>query len=871
MSKSRGPLAPARRRFPHEDAARKRPTVDPAVARMLRLATRLGKYWDDVVGVLLIVSALLTLLALLGLTSGALTEAWVGLLEAGFGWGAALVPLGLGWAGTVILARNLGWLPPVRWGRIIALEVALFALLGLLNRLAGGRVSQAVDGQGGGVIGWGVANVFAAVFPSPADAFALGACFLIGLFLALDITADRLGRLLDWLRSQGFENEAAGRQLPLPLDRKSQAAAPRPPLPIGKGGSQTRPGPAARPDKPKLAPGERLRIPVETVADEVRARPKKALGQHAAESDDLAERDLVEYALHAVHLFSALGYETEAEEYVEQSRNAVFLRNAKGRTLVIMEFRKPGRPLEVSSRQWDEDPLPEVGAVCNGHELWVCRFDGKRMAAEPLARVSLAEMSEADARLVQTWLGKKQHWKVRVAQIATLKDDLALALSANTLRIEAPVPGQSYVGIEVPHRRTSIVGVRPVMEAEAFQKINKPLAVALGRDVSGGAVAADLGSMPHLLIAGTTGSGKSVCIVSLVTCLVMNNTPDDLRLVMIDPKMVELVRFNGLPHLLGKVETELTRILGVLRWTVREMDRRYKLFEAHGARNLDTYHAKIGKAKDAERLPRIVVFVDELADLMMQAPDETERMVVRLAQMARATGIHLVVATQRPSVDVITGLIKANFPARIAFAVVSGIDSRVILDTVGAESLMGKGDMLFQSSDTPAPQRLQGCFVTDKEVDRLVGWWKEQAEAYEDEAQPEFEPVQPGSGGEAPRSPSAPGTGGAPASPLSPAAGGATAPWDEMLAREQALEDKDQQIEQAIEIVKKYGTASASLLQRKMRIGYPRAARLMDELKQMGIIGREQQGGKTREVFINKDDDPIGERAARILGLEEEE
>ncbi|MBL8055472.1 MAG: DNA translocase FtsK, partial [Anaerolineales bacterium] len=804
------------------------------------------------------------------------------------------------------------------------------------------RVSQAVDGQGGGVIGWGVRSLFALALPSPADAFALGAGFLIGLLLALDITADRFNRLLEWLRAQGFENDPAGRQLPLPLDNKTPAAAPaaRRPLPVT--------GP--RPDKPKLARGERLRIPVETVSDEVKGKPKKrdkrlpgydlldetdlrkpaekeinetagrivktlkefgvpvhvlgarvgpsvtqyqvepgfvekagpatgsagkllealhSLGQFAAEDEPPAERELMEQALHAVHLFSALGYETESEEYVEQSRNAVFLRNAKGRTLVIMEFRRPGKALEVSGRQWDEDPLPEVGAVCNGHELWICRFDGKRMAPEPLAQVSLAEASEADARLVQTWLGKKQQWKVRVAQIATLKDDLALALSANTLRIEAPVPGQSYVGIEVPHRRTSIVGVRPVMEAEAFQKLNKPLAVALGRDVSGGAVASDLGSMPHLLIAGTTGSGKSVCIVSLVTCLVMNNTPDDLRLVMIDPKMVELVRFNGLPHLLGKVETELTRILGVLRWTVREMDRRYKLFEAYGARNLDTYHAKIGKAKDGERLPRIVVFIDELADLMMQAPDETERMVVRLAQMARATGIHLVVATQRPSTDVVTGLIKANFPARIAFAVVSGIDSRVILDTVGAESLLGKGDMLFQSSDTPAPQRLQGCFVGDKEIDRVVGWWKEQAEAYEDEAQPEFEPVKPGAGGEAA---SDRGEAVSAAAPVSSAGGGAAAaPWDEMLAREQAVEDKDQQIEQAIEIVKKYGTASASLLQRKMRIGYPRAARLMDELKQMGIIGREQQGGKTREVFISKDDDPIGERAARILGGEDDD
>ena len=448
--------------------------------------------------------------------------------------------------------------------------------------------------------------------------------------------------------------------------------------------------------------------------------------------------------------------------------------------------------------------------------------------------------------------GASKQWKVRVAQISSLADDLALALSANTLRIEAPVPGESYVGIEVPHRRTTAVSLRPVIESEGFQRLNSPLAVALGRDVSGGAVAADLGKMPHLLIAGTTGSGKSVCIASIVTCLAVNNTPDDLRLVLIDPKMVELVRFNGLPHLFGKVETDLDRITGVLRWVTREMDRRYKLFETVGARNLENYTRHIGKKSTAERLPRLVVLIDELADLMMRAPDETERTVVRLAQMARATGIHLVVATQRPSTDIVTGLIKANFPARISFAVTSSIDSRVILDTVGAESLLGRGDMLFLNPEASAPVRIQGCFVSDREIDRVVSYWREQA-AENGDAEPDvLEATDPneGSAGEA--------------------AAPEHAPWDMMLARESVVEDKDGQIEQAIAIVKKYGTASASLLQRKMRIGYPRAARLMDELREMGIVGREQTGGKTREVFVRGDDDPIGDRAARIIGGEAE-
>ncbi|RPI30323.1 MAG: DNA translocase FtsK [Chloroflexota bacterium] len=264
--------------------------------------------------------------------------------------------------------------------------------------------------------------------------------------------------------------------------------------------------------------------------------------------------------------------------------------------------------------------------------------------------------------------------KVRVAQISSLSRDLTLALSAERLRIEAPVPGRPYVGIEVPNSRSSIVRLRPILEAESFYKVSSPLALALGRDVSGQPVVADLASMPHLLIAGTTGSGKSVCIAAITACLVMNNAPEDLRLVMIDPKMVELVRFNGLAHLLGKVETDLERILGVLQWTVAEMDRRYKLLEEMHARHIDSYNRKVRRRRGGEPLPRIVVMIDELADLMMNAPDQTEPALVRLAQLARATGIHLVVATQRPSTDVVTGLIKANFPARMSFAVASSID-----------------------------------------------------------------------------------------------------------------------------------------------------------------------------------------------------
>ncbi|MFC2053864.1 DNA translocase FtsK [Chloroflexota bacterium] len=410
--------------------------------------------------------------------------------------------------------------------------------------------------------------------------------------------------------------------------------------------------------------------------------------------------------------------------------------------------------------------------------------------------------------------GDGERQKVRVAQISALKRDLALALSAERLRIEAPVPGQPYVGIEVPNSRSSVVRLRPILESEAFYQYNSPLTIALGRDVSGQPVVADLGSMPHLLIAGTTGSGKSVCIAALTTCLVMNNTPEDLRLVMIDPKMVELVRFNGLAHLFGKVETELDRILGVLRWTVKEMDRRYQLLETSRSRNIDTYNRKMRRRKDGETLPRIVVMIDELADLMMSSPDQTEHNLVRLAQMARATGIHLVLATQRPSTDVVTGLIKANFPARMSFAVASSVDSRVILDSSGAESLLGKGDLLFLSPEASAPIRAQGVMVSDQEVERMITFWQKAIP-------PEHEFVPP--------------------------------PWEEMLEQEGKFTKHDKLLEQAAGIVRQTQRASASMLQRRLHVGYPRAARLIDELEELGIVGPAVGGGREREVLVDNE------------------
>jgi len=409
--------------------------------------------------------------------------------------------------------------------------------------------------------------------------------------------------------------------------------------------------------------------------------------------------------------------------------------------------------------------------------------------------------------------GSVTRQKVKVSRISSLSRDLALALSAQRLRIETPVPGKSYVGIEVPNEDNAFVRLKAILQSDQYQNNLTPLSVALGRDVSGEPVKTDLEKLPHLLIAGTTNSGKSVCVTALMTSLVMNNSPRDLRLVMLDPKMVELVRFNGLPHLLGKVETELERMLAVLRWAQMEMDLRYRLLAEVRARNLAGYNQKM-RQKRKPPLPRIVIVIDELADLMMSAPDQTEHSLIRLAQMARATGIHMVVATQRPSTDVITGLIKANFPARISFAMASSIDSRVILDANGAENLLGRGDMLFLDPAKSGLLRLQGVIVSDNEIEKILKHW--QSIPHLVEAQP--------------------------------------APWEE-LVEEVGSSDNDALLEQAIEVVRAVGKASTSLLQRRLRIGFPRAARLMDDLEEMGVIGPAVGSGKERDVLPGTDED----------------
>ncbi|MBX3009868.1 MAG: DUF87 domain-containing protein [Caldilineaceae bacterium] len=406
-----------------------------------------------------------------------------------------------------------------------------------------------------------------------------------------------------------------------------------------------------------------------------------------------------------------------------------------------------------------------------------------------------------------------QRRKVRVNRIVTLADDLALALAVPAVRIEAPVPGRPYVGIEVPNTEKVVVSMRGIVESKPFQE-GGALPVALGRNTSGAPIVMDLARAPHLLIAGSTGSGKSVCVNAIITSLLMRHGPESLRFVMVDPKMVELQGYNGIPHVLGKVIIEVDQVMGALTWLLLQMDDRYQLFKSVGVRNLDTYNAmaaKPQKGEDALRpLPYIVLIIDELADLMMTAADDIERQICRLAQMARATGIHLVLATQRPSTDVVTGLIKANFPTRIAFAVTSQIDSRVILDTPGAERLLGRGDMLLMRPDMAKLQRVQGCLVTDPEINAVVDHWKAKGDQ------------QPAT----------------------------VAPWAGLLDR---MDDEDELIQEAIDVLRGLKNCSTSMLQRKLKIGYPKAARLMEELAAKGIVGEDLGSGQGRAVLLKEE------------------
>jgi S-DNA-T family DNA segregation ATPase FtsK/SpoIIIE len=406
---------------------------------------------------------------------------------------------------------------------------------------------------------------------------------------------------------------------------------------------------------------------------------------------------------------------------------------------------------------------------------------------------------------------------VKVSRIVNLTDDIALNLASSGVRIEAPIPGKAAIGIEIPNKEVAPIGLRSVLESNEFQNHSSHLAVALGKDISGDNVVIDLAKMPHILIAGATGSGKSVCINSIVVSILYKASPDDVKLLMIDPKVVELGVYNGIPHLLIPVVTDPNKAAGALRWAVSEMTTRYKLFADRGVRDLLGYNASIDEAGEGIKLPQIVIIIDELADLMMVAPHDVEDSICRLAQMARAAGMHLVIATQRPSVNVITGVIKANIPSRIAFAVSSQVDSRTILDMAGAEKLLGKGDMLYYPVGIPKPIRVKGAFVTDKEVELAVDFVKNQVRAHYDEDI-----------------------------------------IDNINEDVKKDDDEDQDggsdelLNQAIEAVIDCGQASVSFIQRKFKVGYARAGRIIDQMTERNIISG-YEGSKPRRILVTRE------------------
>lgn len=797
------------------------------------LKDSLPPWIDEVVGITLLIFGILSFISLFIPSEAVVAVAWSNILTSLFGNGSLLVAGALFAFGVTLWLPKLGLKIKFSSVQILAIEIAFLATLAILH-LSNSDVelrALARAGQGGGLMGWGLSFPFYWLLGRSVALLLFGIIIMICLIIIIGVQRrqilDNLKRYNQRLQSQS-DRLLKTTDEPKVKDElevyKEIITAPHYRTNIMR----------IRINSGNLSPSARAnrerRLKAQSIQEEVQKKqePRPDLDNHPLFASN--REKLTDYNL--------IGEKTGKKD---KTTGYPLVKRPDGRTKKyftvseMKEDRRTGRRLKV---------LPNL-ELLNIVDLLIPEED------EINHKVVLIENTllefDVDIDIIDVQVGPTvtryavQPYKtdgserIRLNKIASYSSDLSLALSAKRLRLETPVPGTNYMGIEVPNKTPSTVALRNVLESKTYydenKKKNAALYIPIGRDVSGKPVSINLAEMPHLLIAGTTGSGKSVCIAAIAIALLMQNSPDQVKMVMLDPKMVELARFNGIPHLLGPVETDTERIIGVLRWCTREMDRRYKLLEEHAARNIDIYNDKHGtRRRGGEFLPYIVIMVDEIGDLMLSRPEETEQTVTRLAQMARAVGMHMVVATQRPSVDVITGLIKANFPSRIAFSVASGVDSRVILDTIGAEKLLGKGDMLYLSSDAAGPKRIQGCFVSDEEVRAVVDHWKtwhkEQIELGQSES------VYNG-------------------------------PWERGLTRRQFLAETDPMLEEAIELVVETQEASASMIQRRLGLGYPRAARIMDMLEEMGVVGEVVGGGRARRVMIPKGQDPF----KRILDL----
>lgn len=816
-------------------------------------------------GIAIIFTTAMLVLSLISPNQGELTSALAGLMWRTFGWGGVLIPVMTGGIGLYLVLWGMEQPPKLPLYRLVGLGLLFvtleaFASLALVlwsNGLSSvWAVAQAQTG--GGYLGGLIAYILMTAVGNLGAIFTLIVLGLLGIILLSGITRSDLAHLLNYL----FRERPPKAPAEIPFSERN--------IPINTGRT-------ARPaDAPPLqAP---LPEPAQVVAREAKAGagvqpPQPKRERDASRRKAEPARPVAEAPTIATPIF--LGNDGR--------------RGGSWKLPTLPEMLAPGKDQDTSGAIIRE----QVEII----EHTLDSFGAPATVVEINQGPTITQFG-VEPNFIETRSGKRT--KVKVGKIASLADDLALALAARSIRIQAPVPGKGYVGIEVPNPAKALVSLRDVMETTAFQKIKSPLRIGLGQDVGGQPIVADLAAMPHLLIAGTTGSGKSVCVNGIIACLLLQNTPDQLKLVMVDPKRVELTGYNGVPHLAAPVIVEMERVIGTLQWAMREMDNRYKMFAQVGARNILDYNKKIQGDKDRDPLPYIVIIIDELADLMMLSPEDTERGVTRLAQLARATGMHMVIATQRPSVDVVTGLIKANFPARIAFAVASSTDSRVILDSTGAERLLGQGDMLYQAPDAAAPVRAQGCLVSPVELERLIAYWQTARRfnlvSAERDAVPRSEAATQANA--APRSNAAPRPAPTTAGsvdggeqekaadvktvasvspptvrakvPAETAAAPTRKPepvqqplWEALQEMEEEAETEfdDELMPEAIALVRKLNKASTSLLQRRFRIGYTRAARLIDAMEAQGIIGPPTGTSKAREVLDpqNEPSPPAGE------------
>lgn len=807
----------------------------------------LPPWGDEIAAIVLIVFGIVSFLSLLNVSADAtVSAAWSSALRSLFGYGSVVVSAGILGLGVIMLLPKMGVVVKLGTRRILALELAFLASLSLMHLLSGDSELRALAraGAGGGYVGWGLSYAVTSLVGNIPAILFYSMIFVLSLGVVLGLT---LSKLKDWLRTNSQRLGTTGQQLQAQAQEVLSKRASRPTTPPALNLTPPAIGLPEETPKRHMQTVLRIRPDMENIPPSLRPGAVPASQNHETLSKELGLSEPSLLTLNNLKAnFNAIGTVKskkgkEGYQVVERPDGRIKryfsvsdMKEAKKPTK-----RDPNLPpldilrdieLTVPSEQEINNNVVLIENTLLEFEIDVDVVDVK--VGPTVTQYAVQPFRETNSE------GETVVQRTRINKIAALSSDLALGLSAKRLRLETPVPGQTYVGIEVPNRNPSVVALRSVMESKAMQdqmaKAKSPLFIPLGRDVSGAPIGVDLAAMPHVLIAGTTGSGKSVCLAALATALILNNTPDNVKLVMMDPKMVELNRFNGVPHLLGPVETDQERIIEVLQWCTREMDRRYKLLEEYAVRNIDAFNARLGRRQKDEYMPYIVIMVDEIGDLMLSRPDETERTITRLAQKARAAGMHLVIATQRPSVDVITGLIKANFPSRISFAVASGIDSRVILDSVGAENLLGRGDMLYLASDAAGPKRIQGCFVSDDEVRLVVEHWKNWSA--EQAAKGKLDIIKSG-------------------------------PWEKGMTRREVLAETDPMLEQAIELVINEGEASASLIQRKLGLGYPRAARIVDLMAELGIIGEAEPGARSRKVLIKKGEDPFKaelERRAKL-------